>query len=114
MAKQAQRRQALPWDPVDLTATEAASIRAVSEGLADGEQQRIAYRTIIFKLCGVDRMSFTILGPDEGRRATDFAEGRRWVGNTIRFGTVDREYPVNPRGAPPPMPDETTTERENT
>jgi hypothetical protein len=50
-------------------------------------------------------MSFTVLGSDEGRRASDFAEGQRWVGNTLRFQICGREYPVNPRGAPPPMPD---------
>ncbi|MCK1501494.1 hypothetical protein [Bradyrhizobium sp. 188] len=103
-------RAPLPWDRVDLTNTEVASIRAVSEGVADPEQQRVAYKAIIHKLCAVDRASFTILGGDEGRRATDFAEGKRWVGNTIRFQIVEREYPVDPRGAPPPMPDTSTTE----
>lgn len=107
-------RQALPWDAVELSATELASIKAISDGAADPEQQRIAYRTIIQKICGVDRASFTILGPDEGRRATDFAEGRRWVGNTIRFDIVGREYPVDPRGAPPPMPETTTIEGNET
>lgn len=104
----------LPWDLIDMSATELASIRAVSEGAADPEQQRIAYRAIIHKLCGVDRASFTILGPDEGRRASDFAEGKRWVGNTIRFQIVGREYPVDPRGAPPPMPDTSTPDKEDT
>lgn len=103
-------RAPLPWDRVDLSNTEVASIRAVSEGVADPEQQRVAYKAIIHKLCAVDRASFTILGGDEGRRATDFAEGKRWVGNTIRFQIVAREYPVNPLGPPPPMPDTTTTE----
>lgn len=97
----------LPWDQVDLTAGELASIKAVADGVADPEQQRIAFRTIVEKLCGVDRMSFTVLGNEDGRRATDFAEGRRWVGNTLRHDIVGRQYPVNPRGAPPPLPDET-------
>jgi hypothetical protein len=94
----------LPWDPVDLTPSELASIKAVADGVAESEQQRIAFRTIVHKLCRVDRMSFTAFGPEEGKRATDFAEGCRWVGNTMRFDIVGREYPVNPRGAPPPMP----------
>lgn len=101
----ARRRQSLPWDAIELTPTELASVRAISEGAADPEQQRVAYRTIVHKLCAVDRASFTILGGEEGRRATDFAEGKRWVGNTIRFQIVAREYPVDPRGAPPPMPE---------
>lgn len=99
-------RPKLPWDQVPLTPTELASIKAVADGVAEGEQQRIAFRTIVDKLCGVDRMSFTMLGPEDGKRGTDFAEGKRWVGNTLRFDIVGREYPVNPRGAPPPMPDE--------
>lgn len=112
MAKAAKPK--LPWDLVDLSATELASIKAVSDGVAEPEQQRIAYRTIVFKLCGVDRASFTILGPDEGKRATDFAEGKRWVGNTIRNDIVNREYPVNPRGAPPPMPDQSEPSKGDT
>lgn len=102
----------LPWDAVELSQSELSAIKAVSEGVAEPEQQRIAYRAIVFKLCAVERASFTILGPDEGRRASDFAEGKRWVGNTIRHDIVARPYPVNPRGAPPPMPDETPPEKE--
>lgn len=103
----------LPWDPVELTQTEVSSIKAVSDGVANGQQQQIAFRAIVDKLCGVDRASFTILpGSDDGRRATDFAEGKRWVGNTLRNNIVNRQYPVNPRGAPPPMPGDSQPEKD--
>lgn len=98
-------RPKLPWDPVDLKPHQLAAIKAISDGVAEPEQQRTAFTTIVQMLCGVDQMSFTILGSEEGRRATDFAEGKRWVGNTLRFQIAGRQYPVNPRGAPPPMPD---------
>ncbi len=101
----ARPRPQLPWDPVDLTPSEIASIKALSDGQAEPEQQRIAWRTIVEKVCGVDAMSFTVLGSIDGQRATDFAEGKRWVGKTLRTQIAGREYPVNPRGAPPPMPE---------
>lgn len=110
----AKPKSQLPWDLVDLTPSELASVKAVADGVAEPEQQRIAYRTIVFKLCGVDRLSFTVLGGEDGRRATDFAEGKRWVGNTIRNDIVNRDYPVNPRGAPPPMPDQSEPEKADT
>jgi len=98
-------RQRLPWDPIDLTRSELASIKAVADGVAQGEQQRIAFRAIQLKLCAVDQASFTVLpGSEDGRRATDFAEGKRWVGLTLRQ-VLGHQYPVNPRGPEPPMPE---------
>lgn len=94
----------LPWDQAKLSQSEISAIKAIADGVAEPEQQRLAFRTIVHKLCNAHGMSFTILGPDEGKRATDFSEGKRWVGNTLLNDIVGREYPVNPRGAPPPMP----------
>jgi hypothetical protein len=98
-------RPKLPWDEVPLSNTELASIKAVHDGVANPDQQRIAFRTIVDKLCNVRGLSFAA-GGEEGRRATDFSEGKRWVGATLQNQIVNRPWPVNPRGAPPPMPDE--------
>lgn len=100
------RRLKTPWDPVELTPSEFASIKAVHDGVAHPEQQRIAFRTIVQKLCNTPGMSFAA-GGEEGRRATDFAEGKRWVGFTMLNDIVGRAYPVDIHGAPPPMPDQT-------
>jgi hypothetical protein len=62
-----------PWSAVDLAPHEVSAIKAISPGAFEALE----------KICGTDRMSFTA-GGEDGRRATDFAEGRRWVGNTLR------------------------------
>ena len=85
-----------PWDPINLTVGEIAAIKGMAA------QNRLAFEAIVFKICGVDRMSFTA-GGEDGRRATDFAEGRRWPGNTLRQ-IVEMPAQVNPRGAPPEIP----------
>jgi hypothetical protein len=102
-------RPKLPWDNVPLTPSELASVKAVADGLANPDQQRLAFRVIVDKLCNVRGLSFAA-GGEEGRRATDFAEGKRWVGATLQNDIVSRPWPVNPRGAPPPMPDESPAE----
>ncbi|MES2671614.1 MAG: hypothetical protein V4673_14520 [Pseudomonadota bacterium] len=91
----------MPWDAVDLTPSEAASVRAVSEGVADEVQQKLAWRVIREKICNVDALSFTF-APD-GQRVGDFAEGKRWVAKTM---TLFATMPIKPnsRGAPPATP----------
>lgn len=91
-----------PWEPVDLSISEIAALKALADGRAEPSQQKIAYETVIRKICAADAMSYAA-GAEDGRRATDFAEGKRWVALAIRQA-VARELPVNPRGAPPPMP----------
>jgi hypothetical protein len=95
-----------PWDKVDLSRTELASIKAVHDGVANADQQRIAFRAIVDKLCNTRGLSFAA-GGEDGRRATDFSEGKRWVGATLQNDIVNRPYPVDSRGAPPPMPGDT-------
>lgn len=91
-----------PWDAVKFDAGELAALQAVKEGRADQWQQRAAWRVIVEKVAHVRRMSFTAGGLD-GQRATDFMEGRRWVGGMLERAT-NMELPVDPRGEPPPMP----------
>lgn len=65
------------WDPAD-----AAAIQALARGEADAHQQKRALDWIINAACATYDMSFQP-GGEEGRRATDFAEGRRMVGSQI-------------------------------
>lgn len=66
-----------PWDQVELELHEISAIKAMAA------QFPAAWAAIVHKIAGADRMSFTA-GGEDGRRASDFAEGRRWVGNTLR------------------------------
>lgn len=99
--------QTWPWDLVQLTLAEASSIKAIAS------QHPMGYAAIVDKICGADRLSFTA-GGDDGRRATDFSEGKRWVASAIRQA-VDAQMPTTksepgphsvPKGPPPPLPGE--------
>lgn len=71
-----------PEDSVDLEATDVAAIRAVMSGKADPVQQVAAIKAIVEKISLYYHLSYR---PDDrgGRRATDFMEGRRAVGQWI-------------------------------
>lgn len=101
MARKPVPKVVMPWDAVDLTASEAASVKAVRDGVATPSQQQMCWHVMVHKVCNVGALSFTF-GPD-GERAGDFAEGKRWSGRTLEL-IADRKFPVDTRGAPPPMP----------
>ena len=71
-----------PWKPAGYELADAAAIQALMRGDASAEQQRRAMKWIIEKAAGTYDQSF-YPGGDDGRRNTDFAEGRRFVGNSI-------------------------------
>lgn len=56
--------------------------QAVEKGVAS-EGQQVRFFNLIHVLCETDRMTFWP-GGEDGRRATDFAEGKRWVGLQLR------------------------------
>ena len=68
--------------PPDFKLADVASIQALMIGKADAEQQKRALRYIVETLAGTYDPSYRP-GADEGRRETDFAEGRRFVGLRI-------------------------------
>lgn len=71
-----------PWNPVDYEPADASAIQALLAGEASPEQQRRALKWIIEAASGLYDQSF-YPGGEEGRRNTDFAEGRRFVGNQV-------------------------------
>lgn len=95
----------LPWQlPLDRIPPSAiVALRAIEAGTANEHQQREALAYIRDRLCGVDKMSFWP-GADDGRRASDFAEGKRWVGSQIRRICNLVPGRIDPRGEPPDMP----------
>lgn len=79
------QRQAIddhaPWKPPGFDATDAAAIQALSKGIANADQQKRAIKWIINSACATYDVSYR--PGEEGRRDTDFAEGRRFVGLQI-------------------------------
>lgn len=69
-----------PWYPPDYELADATALQALSRGEASPDQQKRALRWIIQNAAATYDMTFHP-GADEGRRNTDFAEGRRFVGN---------------------------------
>ena len=70
------------WMFADYEDADAAAMQALMRGEADPAQQGRALKWIIESACGYYDLSFRP-GGEEGRRDTDFAEGRRFVGASI-------------------------------
>lgn len=75
-------KQPVPWTPAPYEAADAAAIQALMSGEAEPEQQKRALRWIIEAAAGTYDQTF-YPGAEEGRRNSDFAEGRRFVGNQV-------------------------------
>ena len=70
---------AAPWLPFKYEDGDIGTIKAWSLGEASPEQQRDAFRLVVERICGTYDMSYR---PDS-QRDSDFAEGKRHVGNSI-------------------------------
>jgi len=96
------RRKSQPNTPWQLPAIESAdifAIQAVAKGIANEGQQQRAWDYIVRALCETERMTFWP-GGEDGKRATDFAEGKRWVGVQLR--RIEKLRPqMGPGGALP-------------
>jgi len=68
-----------PWKPVEWEEHDVGAIQALARGDADADTQKRALVFVIEKVCGTYQPSYRA-GGEEGRRDTDFAEGRRYVG----------------------------------
>lgn len=74
----------MPWQiPLRIENADIFALQALERGTANAAQQKRAIAFIERTLCATDRMSF-YPGGDDGRRASDFAEGKRWIGNQLR------------------------------
>lgn len=68
-----------PWrPPLSTNVMHVAAIKALNAGTATAEQQRRALDFIIHNVCGTYEEQFC--PGEEGRRATDYALGKRRVG----------------------------------
>jgi hypothetical protein len=67
-----------PWKPAKYEPADAAAIQALVKGAATADQQKRAMNWIVKNCCRTYDLSYR--PGEEGRRDTDFAEGRRSVG----------------------------------
>ena len=68
--------------PVKYRKADVSALQAMRRGEANADLQKRAMEFILNTVCDRNGMSFRPGGP-EGARETDFAEGRRFVGNQI-------------------------------
>lgn len=71
-----------PWAPAEYDVADAAAIQALVRGDATPEQQTRALKWIVESACGTYDQTFWP-GGEDGDRNTAFAEGKRFVGNSI-------------------------------
>lgn len=93
----------VPWQLPLVEPADVYALQALEKGTANEAQQKRAISFVTVKLCAADRMTF-YPGGEDGRRASDFAEGKRWVGGQLR-----RILKLRPdhgaRGAPESQPE---------
>ena len=69
------------WLPVSYDETLTGAVKALASGTANAGQQQRALKWIIEQAAATYDMSYR--PGEDGRRDTDFHEGRRFVGNQI-------------------------------
>lgn len=71
-----------PWGSFEPDPADLAAVKALVAGVANEGQQKAVLALIINRLCGTYDLSFRP-GGLAGVRASDFAEGKRYVGNQL-------------------------------
>lgn len=100
-----------PWTPPTAFAdADVFAVQALSKGIANEGQQKRAWEFIHNVLCENERLEFwPDYGASDGRRASDFAGGKRFVSLQLtRFARMQPAV-LNSRGAPPDLPNSPTT-----
>lgn len=96
-------KQQHAWDPVYLEVHEVSAIKALAHAHPE------AFKLIIHKICRVGELSFAA-GGEDGRRETDYAEGKRAIGvNLLNIVAMKMPAPKQqgegphavPKGEPP-------------
>lgn len=73
----------MPNRPAEYDEAIIMAVRAFSEGKANDGQQIAVWNWLLHAVCQVEGMSYRA-GGIEAQRATDFAEGKRFVANQLR------------------------------
>lgn len=69
--------------PAVITSIEIAALLAIRDEKATPSQAKIGLDWVMREAARMNDMAFQ-LGGEDGRRASDFADGRHWVGHLIR------------------------------
>lgn len=72
-----------PHAPAEYDEAVIMAVRAFDGGKASEGQQKLVRDWLLNAVCRVEDMSFRV-GGEDGRRLTDFAEGKRYVANQYR------------------------------
>ena len=72
-----------PWLPVPWELADISAIQSLEQGNASPEQQTRALKWIMYTAAGLNDFAYRP-GSEDGRRDTDFALGRQFVGQQIR------------------------------
>jgi hypothetical protein len=92
-----------------ITVDEVTAVNACVDGKATPQQAKLAIDWIMREAARVPDLSFQ-LGGEDGRRASDFAEGRRYVGHLIRQmlhpKTMELARAAASRGTPASLTDQ--------
>jgi len=74
-----------PWMPVDYDDDVIYAVRAVEKGIASPSQQKLFWDWIMYVTGAGEQFQDISFRPGaDGVRATDFAEGRRFIGQQVR------------------------------
>lgn len=67
-----------PWSPAEFKKADAVALQSLVRGQAEERHQKRVLNWILNNVCELHGLSFR---PDDagGTRASDFAEGKRWV-----------------------------------
>lgn len=78
--------KAEPWFPPDHDEEVVAAVRAMHHGVANAAQQETFWRYLMYVTGASEEFADLSFRPEAkgGTRATDFAEGKRFVGLMIR------------------------------
>ena len=80
--KPVSEQAALPWQLPKIDPADIFAVQALERGQANASQQQRIF-DLVRRLTACERMTF-YPGGEDGRRASDFAEGKRWVGDQWR------------------------------
>jgi len=104
-----------PWFPVDYDEQVIWAIRAFADGKANAGQQKTCWDWLMYLTGAVEQYADLSFRPGpEGVRATDFAEGKRFVGLQVRKMLADAltppttAEPVEPKAKKPRAKRKTT------
>ncbi len=86
MQQQSWQPALLPWLPPAHSPLVVEAIRSFQQGKANAAQQGIAWNYLMYMTGCSDEFNGMTFYPDDkgGRRASDFAEGKRFIGLMIR------------------------------